>query len=540
MNKYEKNEKFIAIVAVVLFVISLLPIFYLTFINRASGDDYSYGAYTRNAWMATHSIGAVLTAIGQTIKQYYIGWQGTWFSIILFSLQPEVFSDNAYFIVAPIMLFLWIGSACYLGREVLQRRLGYSKWSTCLQLVIILFISIQLIPSTKSSIFWWNGCVHYLVPFAMCQFVLAWVIKYLDSYSAKYLVLLTVFMTLLGGSSYQPALFALIVAGYAVVYGVWRCVHTSKNDLKRVILLLMPIVLEMIGLIISAAAPGNKVRGGEEFGFTIGKAFVTIGLSFAYGVKDMWIYVKERPLVYVGLMVYIVAVVLGQKTRNAGFMQMSGCEAVSDGDNVSDKLRINKVGSVVLVLAAFCLYSAMQAPAIFANVDVSRGVLNFNFQCFVLLMVVVILSLTNGLVSHDELMNKLFSKMCIIPYALILLVALFFARHNIKTTTDWVSMDYILSGQAADYKYQMNLQTELLESDESDVILPMINEYQGPLMHMPVIEDKEAWTNRTVAEFYHKNSTLGVDRKEWEESRLFKIAVRAISLTAILMGRINK
>lgn len=519
MNKYEKNEKFIAIVAVVLFVISLLPIFYLTFINRASGDDYSYGAYTRNAWMATRSIGAVLTAIGQTIKQYYIGWQGTWFSIILFSLQPEVFSDNAYFIVAPIMLLLWIGSTCYLGREVIQRRLGYSKWSTCLQLVIILFSSIQLVPSTKSSIFWWNGCVHYLVPFAMCQFVLEWVIKYLDGYRVKYLVLITLFMTLLGGSSYQPALFVLIVAGYAVAYGVWRCFHTSKNDLKRVLLLLIPIALELVGIIISAAAPGNKVRGGEEFGFTIGKAFGTIGLSFAYGVKDMWIYVKERPLVYVGLMVYVITVVLGQRTRNTKFTQVSGCEEVSGGDNVSDRLRKGKVGSVVLVLAAFCLYSAMQAPAIFANVEVSRGVLNFNFQCLVLLMVVVILSLCNGLVSHDELMNKLFSKMCIIPYALILLVALFFARHNIKTTTDWVSMDYILSGQAADYKYQMDLQTKLLESDESDVILPMINEYQGPLMHMPVIEDKEAWTNRTVAEFYHKNSTLGVDRKEWEESR---------------------
>ena len=519
MNKYEKNEKFIAIIAVVLFVISLLPIFYLTFINRASGDDYSYGAYTRNAWMATHSIGAVLTAIGQTIKQYYIGWQGTWFSIILFSLQPEVFSDNAYFVVAPIMLLLWIGSTCYLGREVLQRRLGYSKWSTCLQLVIILFISIQLVPSTKSSIFWWNGCVHYLVPFAMCQFVLAWAIKYLDDYRAEYLVLLTLFMTLLGGSSYQPALFVLIVTGYAVVYGVWRCFCTSKNDLKKVLLLLIPIALELIGLIISAAAPGNKVRGGEEFGFTIGKAFGTVGLSFAYGLKDMWLYVKERPLVYVGLMVYVITVVLGQRTRHAESVKVPGCEGGSGGEPDDGKKgtgeHLSKVGSIILVLAAFCLYSAMQSPAIFANVEVSRGVLNFNFQCFILLMVVVILSMCNGLVLRDELIKKILSGASTVSAMLIVLVALFFARHNIKTTTDWVSMDYILSGQAADYKYQMDLQTELLESDESDVILPMINEYQGPLMHMPVIEDKEAWTNRTVAEFYHKNSTLGVDRKEW-------------------------
>ena len=573
MNIYKKYEKFIAIVAVALFVLSLVPILYLTFINRASGDDYSYGAYTRNAWIGARtlglipSIGALFTAIGQTIRQYYIGWQGTWFSIILFALQPEVFSDQAYFIVAPIMLLLWIGSTCYLGKEVIGRRFGYSRWNTCLQLIIILFISIQLVPSTKSSIFWWNGCVHYLVPFAMCQMTLAWILKYIDTFSFKYLTMISIFMALLGGSSYQPALFVLIVAGYAVIYGICRnrlfSIKTTKDvkdqeytcgsgaNIKGYLLLIIPIVLELIGLVISAVAPGNKVRGGEEFGFTIGKAFGTIVLSFAYGLRDMWTYVKERPLLYIGLVVYIAVVLLGQTTRCVD------CDADNNADNNADidsncidkndklmtRVSLNTGWKIVLVLASFCLYSAMQSPAIFANVDVSRGVLNFNFQCFVLLMVVVVLTVCPLLYNvytgreHQKLLSNmqagkkqpgLFSnnisnssascqKIYKFVGIVVFLIALFFARHNIKTTTDWVCLEYIITGQASDYKYQMDLQTRLLESDEKDVVLPLINEFQGPLMHMPVIEDKEAWTNRTVAEFYHKNSTLGMEREEWEK-----------------------
>ena len=74
----------------IIFLVSLLPVCYLSFVNRASGDDLGYGTYTRIAWMSTHSLLAVAKAIGRTIRQFYYGWQGTWFSIFLFTLQPEV------------------------------------------------------------------------------------------------------------------------------------------------------------------------------------------------------------------------------------------------------------------------------------------------------------------------------------------------------------------------------------------------------------------------------------------------------------------
>lgn len=79
----------------------LLPVLF----NRATGDDYGYGTYTRAAFQATHSLIPLLAAVGKTVKQYYLSWQGTWFSVAVFSLQPEVFHDRAYVVVVFLMLF---------------------------------------------------------------------------------------------------------------------------------------------------------------------------------------------------------------------------------------------------------------------------------------------------------------------------------------------------------------------------------------------------------------------------------------------------
>lgn len=93
------------LLACVFFLLLLLPVFYLSFFNRATGDDYGYGTYTRAAFQATHSLIPLLAAVGKTVKQYYLSWQGTWFSVAVFSLQPEVFHDRAYVVVVFLMLF---------------------------------------------------------------------------------------------------------------------------------------------------------------------------------------------------------------------------------------------------------------------------------------------------------------------------------------------------------------------------------------------------------------------------------------------------
>ena len=53
------------------------------------------------------------------------------------------------------------------------------------------------------------------------------------------------------------------------------------------------------------------------------------------------------------------------------------------------------------------------------------------------------------------------------------------------------------------------------DESKENVLVPFINDIQGPLMHMPVTADKEAWTNRVTAGFYGKNSVIGMPREEW-------------------------
>ena len=82
--------------------------------------------------------------------------------------------------------------------------------------------------------------------------------------------------------------------------------------------LIIPVLFELAGLIISMKAPGNRVRGGEEFGFSASKGIAAIGLSFVYGIEDIIQYMKETPVVWIGFLVLFLILVeafLRQKSR---------------------------------------------------------------------------------------------------------------------------------------------------------------------------------------------------------------------------------
>lgn len=483
----QKHLKYFTVVSFLIFLLLLLPLFYLSYVNRATGDDYGYGVYTRTAWVSTHSLTAVAQAAWQTVREFYYSWQGTWFSIFIFSLQPEVFHDNAYITVAFLMLFLWIGSTVYLFRQILYSRMKMNKWAYLLITIWFLIISIEFIPSPKSSIFWFNGCAHYMLPFAMCQMTAAWLLKYSKTYKIYPFTGIIIFMTLLGGSNYQAALLALIVACYVGIAD-WFL----KKD-RRIFALLIPIFTELVSLAVSMKAPGNWIRTEGDFGFSFSKALETIGLSFWYGIKDMGTYWRERPLIYAGLLfLFLLFATIFYTGTEFHFRH-----------------------PIWLSLMLFCLYSAMQAPAIYAGVEVSRGVPNTNYQTFLLTASGILLIIAEKFAGI--LKTKTFQRIVTLGLLLCLFWVILF-KGNIKDSTSYVSLAYITSGQASDYKEQMDLQTKLMEDDsKNDVIVPGINDVQGPLMHMPITADRNKFTNWATAQFYGKNSVVSIDRAKWIE-----------------------
>ena len=57
----------------------------------------------------------------------------------------------------------------------------------------------------------------------------------------------------------------------------------------------------------------------------------------------------------------------------------------------------------------------------------------------------------------------------------------------------------------------------MTEEGVSDVIVPEVNNEQGPLMQMPIIEDPDNIDNYMTASFYGKNSCRAIPRQEWIE-----------------------
>ena len=159
------------------------------------------------------------------------------------------------------------------------------------------------------------------------------------------------------------------------------------------------------------------------------------------------------------------------------------------------------------------LYSAMQAPAIYAGVEVSGGVYNMNYQCFLLMMLTALYVLA-GIIGNcmKKITAESIRKNLLIPGFVICCFLLILCRSNIKDSTTWICMDYITSGQAADYKEQMDSQAEILLDDSiKEAYLCPTNPEQGSLMHMPVIKDPDAFTNWAVGNFYGKDYITTVD-----------------------------
>ncbi len=244
-------------------------------------------------------------------------------------------------------------------------------------------------------------------------------------------------------------------------------------------------------------APGNKVRGGENFGFSVNKGINTIIQSFIQGIIGIGRYIVNNPLLIVGLLFLLIVSV-------NMFLLMKNIPKIKC--------------KMVIALGMFCIYCAMYAPAIYADVDVSGGVYNTNYQMCIVLLATWIL-ITANIVAVKIKGSKESNIIGILIMSVGLCVILLFAfRSNVKESTSWKCYEYSSTGRAQIYEKQMAYwKSLLLDENIRNVILPSINDDQGPLMFMPATDDENAFTNRVMKDFYHKDSVIAISRDEWIE-----------------------
>lgn len=495
IRKHGDVRAFLTGAVMVVLALSLLPIFALAGVDRASADDWGCGILTHWAWVDTHSVFRVLQAAFVNVKNIYFSWQGTWFSVFLFSLQPEVFSHKAYWIVPYMMTLLFMaGVSCFLY-NLLVRLLHISRRDFLLLDGILLLVLIQFVPHQTSAIFWYNGAAHYTIPFALAMAAGACFLRYVVSFRRRDIIMASVWMTLLGGTNYLAAFLGLMLFFLFIVL-FYRKDH-------RIFRMLIPMALEMTGLIISALAPGNAVRGGDDYQVTLGKMLSTVWESFRQGAAGMWHSFGEYPVAMAAMIAIAVLLwdILRETVPESGF-------------------RFPCPGLVILYF--FCVYCAMYWPVLFVSESISDGstsvgVPNTIFWVFICMLFASLLYGLGWLAGRTSAPGK---RLRFFVYAAgftvsFLMIAV--CRLDLKNSTDYVCYYYIHTGRAAVYKEQMDELTRLLTQEgEEDVVVPFIVGEQEPLVHLPITLDKDEWSNRKMAEFFRKKSLVAVPRDEWE------------------------
>lgn len=489
-----------ALVMTALFLISLLPILYCSFFDYATGDDLWEGAAAYRVLAEGGGVKRFFTEVFEWAKGDYYWWEGNWSSIILWCLEPSIWGEKVYCITPWLSLITLCGGSAYFLIYYLKKYLRCSFAFTIVIAVIVCFFSVQYMPYIRGGIFWYTGMVNYVVPFGLCLASFVWMDQFAERGKGRYFLFLILFYAYLGGAGYMPVVLGFEILLLFIIVNIFS--RDSKRR-RRTIKLLLPFVLLAAGFIFSAVSPGNAARGGESYYFSMRRVFDTILESIKQGFFGMgnW-FLSVRPL----------------------FLTLP-LTAVAAWEEIEvEKAKLSFRFPLPVVLFLFLISCSVYAPGIYAQSEVSGGVPDSIYFTFLVCYILSVIYLTcfvkkmyiakSRKPARQDAVRKF--RTAVILGEIVFCIAA--GRHLTGNMTAYVCADFIRSGQLKDFEYQMQERLKILNDPEiKNVVLPEMNDEQGPFMHMAITGDPGAYTNRATARFYGKESVIAIPRTEYYE-----------------------
>ena len=521
------TTKTVAAITLIIYILSCIPVIYIGFFNYASGDDYLYGAPVKHAVDSHAGFWQIIYVAWQDVIREYHTFQGTLTTMFVWRFEPSIWGEKLYTITIFISVGILNIGIFYLFNVILTKLLKLEKSVYLTSCALALFMIIQFMLYPASGLYFFPGVIRYTFAFGLVCLAAGNTILYLIEGRKRNLVAVILLMTYLGGSGFPP----IVMSGLGVFFLMaWGFLSGDPEKKRRSLFLLIPLGLEMVGFLIAATCPGNKFRGGEDFGFSIGRVFEVFYKSFKFGTVELFKYFLDvRPLCLLPVFVFVLALVSKSSVRI----------------KIKDLLIVGILGWFIVCMTRSPEYYA--GDTVWAGI--SGGVYDSYYYVSVVYIVVMSAMLGRffgglrkvddtaavvqpGETSQDEKATEadtfnedktyVSSRFAdIAPAALLIFMVLFVAllnRHLIGNMVDYDIYKFVSSGEAADYEAQMQERLAVFtDPNVTDAVVPYINDKQGPLMHMPITEDVDGYTNQVTADFYGKNTVQAIGRGEWNE-----------------------
>ena len=508
MKMESRMDRKAFVILCILFLLVLIPIFWIAMYVYPSADDLSYGVAASHVWRETHSLTSVFSTAWEGAMEKYQTWQGSFFAVFLMHLQPAVFGSSWYTLGTVILLMSYLAFSSLFFYTVCRRFFSCERLPAALVALTLSLLSLLFTYDPVEAFFWYNGGVYYTFFYSISLLVFSLLILSATVKKKAVSIVFYMFSLLLaffiGGGNYSTALMSVVILFLVMALLAW------KRRKKEAVQVLLVFVALMTSFVISMLAPGNAVR--QMASGAPNSPVKAILLSLVYGV-------------YAFCNCTTVPVVVGW-----AFLTPFLYRAVS-------KIKFRFPYPLVVFLLAYGVFCTQGTPVFYAlGFSMPERVIDiiyFSYYPIVLLTWSYFL----GWLSHQSwwsawLENQKTRMPKWKPGVFYMLVLLCFCAGTLgliriekDPQTGGMQMEglplsaqaalSLVTGEAQDFHAQL-VERESLYEDPTllDVRVEPLREKPYLLFQEDITEDPDYWINEAVAEYYGKDSVALSKTKE--------------------------
>lgn len=357
-EKKNNNQLYVAFLSVLILAASLLPIFHLALYNTPTADDFAYGTPVHYVIKNGGSFFDIIRSVFENIRYTYFNWQGTYSSVLLFSIHPGIVNERLYCITPFLMIFM-ISIPFYAVMFIINNIETRGK---IIIGSILSFIALQYMPSSADSIYWWNGASHYIVFWSLSILIIILQINIQKSPAKDKSFYIKLIISILGsflicGGNYSSALSLAIVLFFITILSM-----VIKKENYIIFTNFSITFLSSICLMLSVLAPGNDIR---QASYEKLSALSAVSMSFKEAFNALILYTDIKMIITI-----ILCTLIFLTTVKSGRVSISVYPH-----------------PLIIIVISFCIYAAQYTPPLYSmgECDIPRlnNILYLGYLIFV-------------------------------------------------------------------------------------------------------------------------------------------------------------
>ena len=493
------KKRTIVLIIFIIFVLSLIPAYYVGIYAHPSVDDYYYGVETSRVWQETHSAKSVFAESADMMMDSYQTWQGNFSAIFLMRLQPAIFGEQYYVLTPVLLISSFLVFFCLFLYMLLRKWMYAGHLAATAITVSVVFTAFQFTYVPSDSFYWFNGGIYYTFFFSLMLLLFSLVTLILRSKTMQVKILCFLLACPLafftGGGNYATALFTAVIFVLLSIWSFWKKERGS-------FFIAVVALFSLVALLISIAAPGNAVRqsvAGEGPGVIMALLY-----SFAYGGYN----IANSTTVPVALLWVALLPLLYRAAQNSPFSFRH---------------------PFFVLLFTFCVYCSQGTPVFYAQgLRMPYRMMNiiyFAYYGFMLINLFYIMGWVNrrcGASSIGHFIAAFYEKprerflkflliLCLFSVGCIGLVRIDEGENEqLEISGIPLSVSALRSladGSAQTYDRELTERSLYLSTtEEPDPVVPGLSVTPDPIYHTDITKDPGDWKNLHLTFYYGKAS----------------------------------